>query len=498
MAMTMNESPVLTHANAAPSALQADIYADVASGSGHTVVCARAGAGKTTTIMGALSSVPKGKTVALFAFNKSIKDELAARAPQGAEVKTLHAHGFAACRRAFKNVTLDDNKSLKICEAFWGPSDPDHAVRSRYHAVAKLVTMAKDTLVARGDIDALDALVDAFDIDCPNEPAQRDAFVRAAMRVLVRSSEVTHTVDYSDMCWLPVVLNLRVWAYDVVFVDETQDLSPTQIELVLMCVRRGGRIIAVGDSRQAIYAFRGADVNTIPNLISRLDAKVLPLSITYRCCRAVVALAQTEVPDFTAAPNAPEGSVTNGHTVDALLANAGPGDMVISRTNAPLMGLCLKLLIAGKRAAVKGRDVAEGLIKLVQKSKATTIAGLEAWLTVWHARETERLTRRQRPTTETDDKRDCILALCEGLATVAELLARCDALFVNGDNAEGSRITLGTTHKLKGLEADRVWMLESTYRRQKGGEEANVWYVAVTRAKTDLRMVVKADEKVAA
>lgn len=475
----------------APSALQAAVYENVARGIGHTLVSARAGCGKTTTIMGALKSVSRGCTVALFAFNNSIKQELAARVAKqnlkNVEVKTLHAHGFAACRRAFPGCTLNDDKSLLLCEDLFGEPIRNHPLRGRYRAIQKLVSKAKDVRIHKGDLDALDMLVDTFDIDCPEDIETRGEFVAMAMKVLARSAQVTSIVDFSDMCWLPVVLNLRIWTFDRVFVDETQDLSPCQIELLLRSVKPGGRICAVGDERQAIYAFRGADVHTIPNLIKVLKATVLPLSVTYRCARAIVQLANIEVPDLQAADDAPEGYIGDCW-LDAALTQAAPGDMIISRSNAPLLGACLKLLASGKRAAIKGRDVGAGIVRLIDKSKATTVDALLEWLDRWHAKETARLVKDDRPTDEIDDKVECIRVLTEGVETVVAVRLRAETLFAD-DGGDAGRITLGTTHRLKGLEADRVWMLADTYRRESGGEESNVWYVAITRAKTTLMMV---------
>ena len=581
--MTTSCAPI--PATRVPSVFQLAIYADVMHGRGNTVVCARAGSGKTTTIMGALAKVAPGLTIGLFAFNTDIARELASRAPPGVEVKTLHAHGFSACKRAFKlgKDALVEDKSKILCVEMFGAAIKDHPVRGYYYAIGQLVTKAKDTLVARGDLETLDELVDRFGIECPDsmtgferfiqaamdlrhqiasttskvtnkatarkyllehfgEPVEGDAvrghyggllvlafkafeanasgfdafaalsekhldedgirapaanetdrekFLKAAMAILERSAEVTHIVDFADMCWLPVVRQLRVWAYDRVFVDETQDLSPSQIELLLMCVKPRGRICVIGDDRQAIYAFRGADVNTIPNLIKRLRARVLPLSVTYRCALAIVKLAQTEVADFQAAENAVEGEVVSV-TSETMMVSAQPGDMIISRANAPLMACCLKFLKAGKRAAIKGKDVGEGIIRLIEKSETVTVPSLVKWVEEWKTHEVARLLELERPTDEVTDRYECVLALTEGVKTVAEVIDRARTLFI-GDKENGvhDRITLGTTHKLKGLESDRVWMLEDTYRRQMGGEEANCWYVACTRAKRSLFMVKK-------
>ncbi len=479
-----------------PSVFQAAIYADVATGTKHTVVCARAGSGKTTTIMGALASVPEGKTIVLLAFNKSIAIELGSRVPKGrgVEVKTLHAHGFAACRRAFRDTVVDNDKSAKLCIELFGAVDPESPLPFSYASVADLVSKAKDTLVPRGDLDALDRLIDAFGINCPDSDEDRLTFVRAAAAVLIRSYEATHMVDFSDMCWLPVVRNLRVWSYDRVFVDETQDLSPSQIELLLMCVRADGRICAVGDDRQAIYGFRGAGTDTIPRLIKRLDATVLPLSVSYRCCVSVVELAQTEVADFTAAPNAINGEVVE-LTAGKMLAGASAGDMIISRSNAPLLGYCLAFVSAGKRASIKGRDVGKGLIALIERSKARGVAGLLTWVDAWHKKETKRLTKRKLSTVDLDDRVKCINILTRNTRSIGDVIGRIESLF-SDTNDSSDRITLGTTHKLKGLEAERVWMLNDTYfRRTQGGEEANCWYVAVTRAKESLFLVNRPREK---
>ena len=111
------------------------------------------------------------------------------------------------------------------------------------------------------------------------------------------------------MIWFPFVYRLNVGKFDVVFVDEAQDLNQAQIAMVLSANKMDGRIIAVGDPAQSIYQFRGADSEAIPNFINKLGAKTLPLSVTYRCPKRVVSLAQEIVPDIMASPGAKDGTV---------------------------------------------------------------------------------------------------------------------------------------------------------------------------------------------
>ncbi len=92
-----------------------------------------------------------------------------------------------------------------------------------------------------------------------------------------------------------------------------------------------------------------------------------------------------------------------------------------------------------------------------------------------------------------NDQYECIESLMDGVSTVPELIARIDSLF--GDTPPGGdnrTITLSSIHKAKGLEAERVYLLQDTL--YPGGdktriEEANLEYVGVTRAKRTLVMV---------
>jgi hypothetical protein len=275
---------------------------------------------------------------------------------------------------------------------------------------------------------------------------------------------------------------------DRVFVDETQDLNRCQVELALRACAPGGRICAVGDDRQAIYAWRGADPEAVPRMIDRLDAKVLPLSVTYRCARQIVKVANEIVPDLEAAPGAAEGLVANA-TEDRLKREARPGDFILSRTNAPLVGLCLSFLAEGRPATVAGRDVGAGLTNLIRKSRARSVPELCAWVDDWAKQEAKRLEQKGKDRSGPKDKADCVRKLAEGARSVDEVLNTIQTLF--SDKDDGSRIVLSTTHRAKGLERDRAWVLRDTYRRN-STEEENLWYVAVTRAKRELLLVQSA------
>jgi hypothetical protein len=237
-----------------------------------------------------------------------------------------------------------------------------------------------------------------------------------------------------------------------------------------------------------IYQFRGAGENSMRDIIDALDAKVLPLSVTYRCARSIVAEANRQVPDLEAAPGAPEGTVE--HADEArMVREAREGDFILSRINAPLVRLCLAFLREGRRANIQGRDVGAQLAALVRKAKASSVAATLMWVDEWASAEADRLARKELDASGPTDKAETLRVIAEGASSVAEVIDRIDRLFRDDDDA--GRITLSSTHKAKGLERERAWVLADTYLRRPGVAEGNLFYVAVSRAKTALFLVRK-------
>lgn len=465
------------------SKYQSAIFSEVATGQGHVVVEALAGSGKTSTIVEALKYIAAGMTALLCAFNRKIADELARRAPKGVDVKTLHSLGFAAVRAAWGNVRVDNDRVEKMLRA--GFPRASYADRA---AVAKLVGLSKNLLLTSWD-DIRDA---AMGYDIQGQNWELTEIVDAALDCLTACKRRDGSIDFDDMIWLPPTLNLRVPSYDLVFVDETQDLNAAQLWLARKACKAGGRIFAVGDRHQAIYAFRGADSQAIPRMISELTAKVLPLSVTYRCPQVVVDLAQQVVPEIQAAPGCIMGEIIPAGPV-TMLGNAQPGDFILSRKNAPLMGICLALLRRGVRATVQGRDVGRSLAAMIKRANAVSVADLVSWLEAYRQAEGEKLGRREAPESAVEalnDKVDTLIALTDGAVTVADVLARIESLFQDDGPA---RVICSTVHRAKGLEADQVWLMVDTFKRKSPANdpegEKNIWYVAITRARRTLRMV---------
>lgn len=76
--------------------------------------------------------------------------------------------------------------------------------------------------------------------------------------------------------------------FDVVLIDEFQDTDPQQWEIVRRCFHGHVPLILVGDPKQSIYAFRGAEVLSYLNAVVTADDRRL-LTVNRRSDEAVVA-----------------------------------------------------------------------------------------------------------------------------------------------------------------------------------------------------------------
>ncbi|NOK20026.1 UvrD-helicase domain-containing protein [Corallococcus carmarthensis] len=408
-----------------------------------------------------------------------------------ATAKTLHALGFAAVKTYWKGTALDKDRALTLARRAAGHESPDPMIK----LVRKLAAFGKN-VAPFGSVADLVELAIQFEVEPDAEWSKSgwdtETVARCAHEAMRLATQRDGTVDFDDMIFVPVAMKMVHPRYNLVVIDEAQDMNLTQLLLAQKLVRKGGRTVVVGDDRQAIYGFRGADSKSLDRLKSELSAVEFPLTTTYRCPKKVVALAQQLVPDYKAADTAPAGIVRD--VSESKLAEvATPGCFILSRKNAPLVSTCIKLLKRGKRAKVEGKDIGRSLLTIVKKLGGTTIESFLSKLAAWEERETQRTrlaAKDPEPVIERiADQAGMLVALCEDLLTTKELESRIENLFDDAAESTQPLIICSSVHKAKGLERERVFLLKDTFSRT-GTEECNIEYVAITRAKHELVWVV--------
>ena len=473
---------------------QQAIFEDVATGSGHAIVMARAGSGKTSTILEALSHVPAGKTAIVMAFNKKIADNIRPRAPAGVVVQTVSSYGHRI--NADVGLQFDENYKKRKWGLFSDVLKEELSRDLRSDELApyvKLYEMSRHYLASTPE--AVSDVITTCSIDVPLW--NRAAIVATVVKVLESSKNPGGGYGFDEQWWFPIVNDYPSPKFDFVFIDETQDLSIAKVELALRACKPEGRIIAVGDDRQAIYGFAGADFMAMGRMKDRLQSRVLPLSVCYRCPVSVVRLAKEIVPDLEWSPDAKNGSVIEiGEKEIAVLAK--PGDVVIARTNAAIAKQFFRFLGSQQKVVIQGRDFSTEFVGLIDRSKCTTIPTLVAWVTKWQEKEVAKCMAETPPRdiSKVQDVASCLLMFCEHAKSVTWLKDRIKSLCTSDEADNSDAITLSTCHKAKGLEWNKVFMLRDTFmksRPNKDGEwadpsieEANLLYVATTRAKSAL------------
>lgn len=467
------------------SAEQRAIFLWFRNGTGNLQVQARAGTGKTTTIKVAFSQAPEAEMLYAVFGKKNQLEAQASISDSRVTISTLHSAGYRIIRSMWHNARMDNDVEFDRARQVCGRDAVDEIL----NAVCKLVAFAKNQFVSPSLSDLID-LADSRDVNAGNLLDSHQLAIAALKHLeLSKHRDAQGRISFNDMVWLPVAMNWVRPAYDMVVIDEAQDMNLPQLLMAKGLSR--GRVCVVGDDRQAIFGFRGAAQDGMGLMRESLNAAVLPLTVTYRCPKSVVALAKEIVSDYQAADAAPEGIIRSVDS-DKLVNEAVAGDAILSRANAPLMPLCLKLLRKGVAAMIEGREVGKALNGIVKKLNAKSVPAFISKVEAWNKKQKARFQNSKHfesKCEEINDQAGCLLAVAEGAANVAEISERLLSLFQDSEGNKKPTVILSSVHKAKGREWDRVYVIEKTFKKNGAGEEQNIYYVAITRAKQELIFV---------
>lgn len=512
--------------------------------SGHLIIEAVAGSGKTFTILQMITNLVNSfhaagllpsKRIALMAFNAKVRDELKHRVNQlglsaWVEVNTVHGFGFAAYKKAHgptapNNFKLSDILApwLKQHRLNWELSKP----------ITTAVSIAKDSgmgIFFPNNTAEWRRLIAYHDLSWNEEKLPLNLFLTLASDLFHKSLLDTSKIDFSDMIYMPLKNNLPFPQFDFVFIDEAQDTNATRREVARRMgnfneqelrnsdkpigQRKLSHLIAVGDRHQAIYGFTGADNDALDLIKKEFSASELPLSTCFRCAKSIISHAQKLVSHIQPRCGAITGEVIlsmpeyNFH--ENLFAHGTEHSYqtsaILCRKNAPLISLAFQLVNKRIPCRIEGKDIGQELIKLCKKlttSKAILSSGvassprqttdkkflLSALNT--HLREQSA----KLPAYKLDILSDKISAITSVLqlphiTSLTLFYQTLEQLFSDYDPNSPPKLTLSSIHKSKGLEWPTVYLLgrnawmPSPFATQPWmqEQETNLTYVAITRA----------------
>ena len=482
----------------------------IKNGQGNLVVEAAAGAGKTYTLIKCIEEIPGDKNILLTAFNSDIAKVLKRKAKDfyNVNVSTLHSLGRQMLQRNFTESSLEldefkyksyintNIKSLSSINTYeLGKRD-----FARYMSnIEAYINFGRAYLCQT--VRDLDFIEDRYDIETIADEKE------IALDALEYGKHNLEQIDYTDMIWLPNVLYCKPigMQFDWIFLDEAQDLSVCQREILLKCRKINTRMCFFGDAEQSLYSFASSDPESFKRLKEIPNTKSLPLSISYRCAKNIVDFAKKIVPSIECNNDGRNGEVK----YDVPLSEVKDGDMVLCRNNAPLMKVYVDFIKAGKKCFIRGKDIGLNLKNMVKRTGINVLNkslqedgvfirlydslfdNINELIDKYHITYSDAV-----ESSIVANKLDMIKALeilSDDINTADELIEKISNIF--SDRKKGG-ISLSTVHKAKGLEAENVYIacreLMPSSRAKKDWEirqEYNLMYVAYTRAKDILGFI---------
>ncbi|GEQ87399.1 hypothetical protein ULMS_29070 [Patiriisocius marinistellae] len=541
-----------------PTPEQEKIYNFIKFDSNHGIIDAVAGSGKTTTIIQSIDFIENSKRLLFCAFNSKIRDEIESRIKNKSNiiVKNLNQLGYDILKsnyelkfnfqlRKYDNLVDKSIKTynkelflkfLKINDISAEPANPfEESVLKKYYGIFKYkllesvnkyrLTLTKDDYEDYKNMVIHYNIIDPSKINENKLDKEINIFFKANNSLIKEGNSLAKShqiIDFNDQLYLPFIFKLKPKTeYDILFIDECQDLSKSQLMVALKYVKKSGRIMAVGDPYQSIYGFTGADIESFNRFYKLPNHVKLSLSFCFRCPNNVIEYAQNFRTDIK--PFKDKEGFIEKVDFEKVFELAQDGDLIISRTKAPLTTLLFILLENNRKVNIHQDDVKElfnELRFLFSKQELNTrnvykngydffekVKDRNIYFIEKKAKKMSNQSLREDfidEETEYVERRINFLqrqaSIHLDVSTINELVKRIEGLITESEDA----IKLSTIHKAKGLENQRVFILDydklpmkkDNHKPWEKVQENNLKYVALTRAKKSLFLVNSMKEDV--
>ena len=221
---------------------------------------ARAGTGKTTTLR-MLSDEHADKRILYLVFNKKAQEDAQSKFPLNVTVKTVHSLAYGYVGREYGPI--GDFSPKDLLPYFRNSGNPQI-----------LAKIANDFLVffLNSPFERIEDGVGDFEKSLPDQA--KELFKRRLPKVIESTRKLATQWNrkekpcphdfYLKMFHKLGKFDLALSRYDMILVDEAQDLSGVMLDALKKCQKR---VVIVGDTHQQIYGFRYAidAMRTLPS-----------------------------------------------------------------------------------------------------------------------------------------------------------------------------------------------------------------------------------------
>jgi F-box protein 18 (helicase) len=460
--------------------------AQIVSCNAQTIrITAFAGTGKTTTLREFAAARP-GKRTLLIVFNRDAAQSIRNIMPAHVDVKTSHSLAFQAIARNWRREKINRSPSpLYIRDA----------------------GIARDYEQARHIKDAINEFCfsNALDIEQwargyysgkSRELSSRigeSAFVFGLMKLWDILADPNSLVGSHDVYFKLWQMSRPKLNYDVILVDEAQDTNDALLDIISL--QQHAQRVVVGDSHQAIYGFRGAK-----DIMSMVNGQRLYLTNSFRFGPEIAELAT----DFLSVFKSESKSLKGGASWQSRVLEPGekpPKEgkkAIICRTNAAVFSRAARACAVNNSRSLNVNIPDEALSDIV-----------DAYYLLSGQRERVKNVLMKKFASFGE-----MMDYAESSGDL-ELMMRCRivekhqhdnipelAQKIRELHDPNAQLTITTAHRAKGLEWDHVILEDDFMSAMRGDEpavpsggndeyllpqeEANLYYVAMTRARSTL------------
>jgi len=426
------------------------------------LVNAVAGSGKTSTLMMLADKYEKG---IYLAFNKAIVKDVIPKLPMGWVCKTFNSFGLGIIKEHYPRSKVNFNKYS----------------RYSYNVSASLATkhMSMDGNVSD---TSWKNTCEHFKISY--------TFIKEAQQILKEGKADTSQISGDDMLQYPIDNGWKSEPFDIVLVDECQDLNPQQIAF-LSCIPTK-RIIFVGDANQAIYGFRGSDPYALDKITDMYNPVSYDMTQSFRCPKVVLPAVQHIVANIFSTKTG--GSVNRSRIKETTFPDEC---FIISRTNNSLIKLAYRFIQDKDHFSIGSAFITQLKKDLNRAFKGCTqLSEMHANVMNDYNKALKKATGNKWSTDSVENKFDSLLAIINLANTPADITAFVKNLTLHSDSSSCRKLM--TIHAAKGLESNDVYFINADsckYFKSKAEtmweaqQEDNLYYVACTRALTNLTFV---------
>lgn len=447
------------------------------------VVEAKAGTGKTHTLIGFAAARPHSKILYL-AYNSSIKEEAIQKFKHLKNNVTVKStHGLAYGQFGVRYAKRFKEHGMEIPSLIYAEYCMDVDEENRYTYAYIISKLLKEFAYSKYTIDEyLESLIENRDLFEAQHQVKLNYFLSKLEFIwedIIENDDLPFEHDF--YLKLYQLDNPYLENYDYILLDEGQDSNSCVVDIVLQQTRT--RKVFIGDTFQQIYSWRGAE-NSLAKMKEINGSMILGLTKSFRCsCEiADIALSYLKICDSEQKFIGNE----NIHDDDLKYRDFA----VIARSNIQLFQYAAfeterkKLYFVGGFKSYKFYDLLD-LVKLKYKKPHEEVAISNPFYASFDSIEELKAYAESTNETEILTKIKVSLSVPNLSKELFDLKSRVVA------NKKDADIILTTAHKSKGLEWDHVQLLKgfidlSNYKTKFNTEEINLLYVAITRAKKRL------------